>query len=83
MHPVDLYFTQESYLQGKTVLRSTVTEYKRVLKIVEHRVSEFLSVTEKQLMFGQINSDIFEKNRQYVDKKPCFIILPQNTKNPC
>lgn len=44
-------------------------EYSIVLRRIENRVHEFLSTTEKQLMYGQMNSDIFERNRQYVDAR--------------
>lgn len=39
----------------------------RVLGRIEHRVHEFLSATETQLLYGQVNADIFERNRRYVD----------------
>ena len=40
-----------------------------VLKNVENKVYEFLSITEKQILYDQINMDIFEQNRRYVDSK--------------
>jgi hypothetical protein len=43
--------------------------YQRVLDRVERRVRVFLSNTEKQVAFGQINADIFERNRRYVDEQ--------------
>lgn len=41
----------------------------RVLNRIEQRVRTFLSETEKQVMFGQINADIFERNRKFVDEQ--------------
>lgn len=36
---------------------------------ISTRVHRFLSTTEQQLYLGQVNSDIFERNRQYVDRR--------------
>jgi hypothetical protein len=41
----------------------------KVLNRIEQRVRAFLSETEKQVVFGQINADIFERNRQFVDEQ--------------
>lgn len=40
-----------------------------VLNRIERRVRAFLGETEKQVMFGQINADIFERNRRFVDEQ--------------
>jgi len=57
------------YFKAGTTLRALAGDYKAILKHIEYRVHEFLSITEKQLLYEQINSDIFEKYRQYVDLK--------------
>lgn len=59
-------FTDESH---KHELRQQILELSNILKKVEHRVYQFLSYTEKQILSGQKYSDIFERNRQYVDIK--------------
>ncbi len=41
----------------------------KVLNRIEQRVRAFLGETEKQVMFGQINADIFERNRRFVDEQ--------------
>lgn len=41
----------------------------KVLNRIEQRLRAFLSETEKQVMFGQVNADIFERNRQFVDEQ--------------
>lgn len=43
------------------------TKLETVLARVRERVSAYLSQSETQLVFGQLNADIFERNRQYVD----------------
>ncbi|MBN1594273.1 MAG: hypothetical protein JW941_13600 [Candidatus Coatesbacteria bacterium] len=40
-----------------------------VITRIRQRVHAFLSETERQLAFGQLNSDIFEQNRLYVDSR--------------
>jgi hypothetical protein len=41
----------------------------RILRRIEHRVHVFLSSTEKELLYGRVNADIFERNRDYVDRQ--------------
>lgn len=33
------------------------------------QIGEFLTETERQILFGQVNSDVFERNRVYVDER--------------
>ena len=53
----------------KNATDALASSYEVVLERIRGRVHSFLSETEKQLLFGQINADIFESNRQYVDLK--------------
>lgn len=69
MHPVDLYFADQANIKVRNTARSIADSAKMILERIKHRAYEFLSRTEKQLVFGQLHSDIFEKNRQYVDLK--------------
>lgn len=69
MHTLDLYYAEQRYTRLRSHMRFTANEYAVVLRRIENRVHEFLSTTEKQLIYGQINSDIFERNRQYVDSR--------------
>lgn len=69
LHPVDLYFVNQSTSQVKTLSLNHVKNCQSILVKVHSRVHDFLSQIEKQLIFGQIHSDIFEKNRSYVDLK--------------
>ena len=69
LHPVDLYFTEQAYSKTRVMYEEIIGQYKGVLARVGSRVHEFLSATEKQLIYGQIHSDIFERNREYVDAR--------------
>jgi len=53
----------------QSALRTLANNYKDIFSRIKHRVFEFLTITEKQLLYGQLQSDIFERNRQYVDSK--------------
>ena len=64
-----MYFVNQSTSQVKTLALNYVKNCQSILVKVHSRVHDFLSQTEKQLIFGQIHSDIFEKNRSYVDLK--------------
>lgn len=69
LHPVDLYFENQSASQIRNLSLMRVKYCKSILSKIQSRIHDFLSQTEKQLIFGQIHSDIFEKNRSYVDLK--------------
>lgn len=43
-------------------------QHRAVLGRLRHRIHEYLSQTEEQLIYGQILSDAFERNRRYVDE---------------
>lgn len=67
--PRDLYFEDISNSNFKEKLRLSASFAKQLLGRIAHRVHDFLSITEKELFFGQVNANIFEKYRQYVDEK--------------
>lgn len=67
LHPVDLYFVDREKGQVRAVASAIAQDTRAVLSKIRQRVHDFLSITEKQLIYGQINSDIFEQNRKYVD----------------
>lgn len=60
---------EPSYSKYQTAINMLAINKRQILSDIGHRVYEFLSCTEKQLMDGQVLSDIFERNRQYVDDK--------------
>jgi len=69
LHPVDLYFENQSATGVKHYALRLVREHKSILSRIRTRVHDFLSQTEKQVIFGQYLSAIFEKNIAYVDQK--------------
>ena len=44
-------------------------ELRSILEKIKQRVYEFLSQTEKELSYGQVQSSIFEENRIFVDEQ--------------
>lgn len=61
--------TEKSSPNERARIILNTIEYRNMLAGIEYRVHEFLSNTEKQLKYSQINTDIFEKYRKYVDLK--------------
>ncbi len=69
LHPIDLYELEIANQRKRDILMQIIQEYQNILGRISFRIHEFLSITEHQLIYGQFNSDLFEKNRQYVDAK--------------
>jgi hypothetical protein len=44
-------------------------EQRKVLARIAQRVHSYLSQVERQLVLGQLHSDVFEDNRRYVDER--------------
>lgn len=70
--------TQESYFQGLVKQNDALAsmrygvlaqEHRKVLSRIAQRVSNFLSTTERELVFGQFNANVFEQNRKWVDSR--------------
>lgn len=76
MHSLDLYYAQKRYDHTRSIDSFLIQELKSVLNRIKHRVYDYLSNVEKQLLYGQVNADIFEKNRRYVDQQ-LAIIAPE------
>jgi len=69
LSPFDLFFVEKDKAWIRALAVLSADDLKSILTSVGQRVHDFLSITEKQLLYGQLNSDIFEQNRQYVDTK--------------
>jgi hypothetical protein len=69
MHPVDIYMKEQDREKARSIAMRAAAEYESVLARIATRVHDFLSRTEQQLIFGQANADIFERNRQYVERR--------------
>jgi hypothetical protein len=69
MHPVDLYFTNKQNQSTRLACRVTADQLRVVRDRIAHRVAEYLSATERQVLLGQVYSDVFLRYRQYVDEQ--------------
>lgn len=69
MHPVDTYIVDGEYLKMRSIFQAKIIHYKKILENIKNCVYDFLSLTEKQLLYGKFHSDYFEKNREYVEKR--------------
>jgi hypothetical protein len=69
MHTLDVHAAFKEKQKLAVFATRSKQGYKRVLDRVERRVRIFLSDTEKQVAFGQVNAGIFERNRRYVDEQ--------------
>lgn len=69
MDPADLYRRHSQLMEASAQLRVAVTEAKQLLARIRTRIGDYLSVTERQLLFGQVNADAFERNRKWVDER--------------
>jgi hypothetical protein len=67
LHPVDLYFVTQEKSKYRALMSAQASDTRGILSRIRHRVHNFLSQSEKQLIYGQLNADIFEQNRRYVD----------------
>lgn len=69
LHTLDLYHESRRLEGQRTELLMAAGQREQVLARVRARVVDFLSTAERQLAFGQINADVFERNRVYVDQR--------------
>ena len=67
LHPLDAYFKDDENKKLRSIAQVYINHYRGILENIKNRVYDFLSITEKQLLYGQIHADIFEANRQYVE----------------
>ena len=69
MHPFDVAAFTDELATRRLQSRALILQLEGVLARVRQRVHTYLSRVEKELMFGQLNADIFERNRRYVDER--------------
>jgi len=69
LHPVDLYFVEKEKSSFRTKTKAYAQEFRVIMARITRRVHEFLSITERQIVFGQLGSDLFEINKHYVGIK--------------
>lgn len=69
LHPVDLYHVNNRLMDIRAEMAFSLSQAKSVLDRIAQRVHTYLAKAEKELMFGQANADLFERNRRYVDEQ--------------
>lgn len=69
LHPVDLYKRSEELLKASVQLRQALGEMNSMLARLRNQIAVFLGEVERQLLLGQVNSDVWERNRSYVDTR--------------
>ena len=67
LHPLDIAKLEEQNFNLRCTTQIYIHHYQKILENIKNRVYDFLSQTEKQLLYGQFHADIFEQNRQYVE----------------
>lgn len=73
LHPTDLYFVEREKSKLRANSITLAQDTRAILSRIRQRLHHFLSSTEKQLVYGQLNADFFEQNRRYVDSQLCEI----------
>jgi hypothetical protein len=69
LHTVDLYFESQRLEEQSAQLLTAALEREQVVARVRQRIADYLSQTERQLVLGQLSSDVWERNRQFVDEQ--------------
>lgn len=67
--PIDLYHRSDDVSKAKMTLTQTAMPVRELLGRIQQRLHVFLLETERQLEYGQINADIFERTRRSVDEE--------------
>jgi len=76
MHPVDLYFRSKENTGYTVMLNTSLGEARAVLARQRDRIGDYLSRVETETHFGRIHSDVFERNRLYVEER-LRVLAPQ------
>jgi hypothetical protein len=69
MHPVDLYHRSAETTKVVVTLNAELSKAEGILARQRTRIANYLSEVEAQVHFGNVNSDIFARNRQYVETR--------------
>ncbi len=67
--PYDAAYFSDQRHKNRSVQQQIETEQRKVLARITQRVHSYLSQVERQLVLGQLQSDVFEDNRRYVDDR--------------
>lgn len=66
MHPLDQAVAENQSRNDQIISSSYVQSLRTILSRINARVYDFLIQTEKQLVYGDTQTNIFEENREYV-----------------
>ncbi len=67
--PLDAAVLSEQRHKNYVLQQHIMIEQRKVLARITQRVYSYLSLVERQLVLGQLQSDVFENNRRYVDDR--------------
>jgi len=67
--PLDVAVFSDQRHKSRNLHQHIEAEQRKVLARIAQRVHSYLSQVERQLVLGQLQSDVFEDNRRYVDQK--------------
>src|SRR5207302_1400562 len=76
LHTLDLYHRDQTLSELRRIMTTKKDLLRAILERIRQRVHDFLTQTERELVYGQANADIFERNRQYVDAR-IRVIAPE------
>ncbi|WP_371782133.1 hypothetical protein [Streptosporangium subroseum] len=65
--PVDLYFRSQEYTNQRAKLTTYASDLRDILSRIKDQLYRFLLETERQIQYGQVNAEIFERTQRYVD----------------
>lgn len=69
LHPIDAYHRSADITKAKLTLASSTNDFRTILTRIRAALHEFLVATERQLDYGKVNADIFERARVFVDEQ--------------
>ncbi len=69
LHPLDAAVFSDRRSKSRSLQQHMETEQRKVLARITQRVHSYLSQVERQLVLGQLQADVFEDNRRYVDAR--------------
>lgn len=69
LHPLDAAIYSDRRSKNRIIQQHQENEMRKVLARITQRVHSYLSRVEREIVLGQLQSDLFEDNRRYVDDK--------------
>lgn len=69
LNPVDLYNKDNDIQKARMVLLVKIGLLNKIIEQVRSAIFTYLTTAEHQLLYGQTNADLFERNREFVDQR--------------